>query len=313
MKMNQQLIETAKYVTIAAEAIVAYFLGLPVRPTCIVLLGRDCWPLFPLIKKAGLPVQYFLYSRLQVGELSTAQQWWTEVPRGALVVDTGYMGSILCDIQRFDRSIQGVLLCSHGNWPQVSLHGVTPQEVAAAIEEIPKLTTRTAAYLRGGLAHFASGGKGRDKDEQSLSRQENLHYNMLLCILLGVNMKWAWFTGATPQERLHGVDKTPPLRYKHRPKWGGVYVCDCQGNLAIAYQVTRPAWKNKIQGYLNALAAGGMDVSLRYFSIHPAGYAHYAWGGNKVYLDFVEGYMEIEDTHVFNDFYAPWLLSDKPK
>lgn len=61
----------------------------------LVLLGRDSWPLVPILReKHGIPAQYFIYSRLQIGDSGTRKAWMEEVQPKSLVFDTGYMGSI---------------------------------------------------------------------------------------------------------------------------------------------------------------------------------------------------------------------------
>ena len=220
MKMSQQLIETAKYVTIAAEAIVAYFLGLPVRPSCVVLLGRDCWPLFPLIKRTGLPVQYFLWSRLQICDFDTEGQWLTEVPRGALVVDSGYVGSIFREIEKIDPSCQFVLVCSSSSYPELDLGGQNHQ-FCTALETLPKLTPRACSYTNGQVEWAWS-------DEADVDFREDwtivdvFNYNKELCKELGLSYEWAYFTGTTVKERL-GEKIVADVYLRQRLKYKGVY------------------------------------------------------------------------------------------
>lgn len=114
----------------------------------VVILGRDAWALVPLLKHRGIKVQYFLYSRLQIGDEATKQAWLREVPRKSLVVDTGYAGSIINDIKNFDPTVTGVLLSSKGQYPEVRIDGpkLSHEDIVDEIEHTPKLINRSLTF-----------------------------------------------------------------------------------------------------------------------------------------------------------------------
>jgi len=79
----------------------------------IVLLGRDAWPVLPLLKARGRDVQYFMWSRLQNGDTATAKQWLKEVPPHAAVIDTGFSGTILKVIKEVDPLLADTYSLAH--------------------------------------------------------------------------------------------------------------------------------------------------------------------------------------------------------
>lgn len=129
----------------------------------VVILGRDAWALVPLLRQRGVKTQYFLYSRLQIGDESTKLAWLREIPRNSYVVDTGFSGSIIDDIRSFDPTTKGLLLSSVGKYPEIRVDGsnVSRKDIVNDIEYIPKLINRTTHY-RGHNA--IAGEKNRESD-----------------------------------------------------------------------------------------------------------------------------------------------------
>ncbi|HEY9868396.1 MAG TPA: RHS repeat domain-containing protein [Candidatus Obscuribacterales bacterium] len=195
---ESSLRESAQILAAVAETILQRF----PEDKPIVLLGRDAWPLVPLLRSQGRQVQYFLWSRLQIGERTTTEQWLKEVPPGAVVIDTGYAGSILDDICRVDPTVEGHLVVSTGKYPQ--LWNVDHKQVVATIERIPKVPGRSASYTQRDIAVCRSAK--RDVDEALKTQRETLEYTEDLLRAMGLPAWYVWryrtYVGLTPQERL---------------------------------------------------------------------------------------------------------------
>jgi hypothetical protein len=78
-------------------------------------------PLYPALKNQGRKVQYFLWSRLQENDTATGEQWMREVGPGAVVIDTGYSGSIPNANRRVDPTASAFLLSSASEYLQLLL------------------------------------------------------------------------------------------------------------------------------------------------------------------------------------------------
>jgi len=115
-----------------------------------VLLGRDMWPVVAALRAVGLRVQYFHWARV-TDDWSAAQAWQAEIACGAVVVDSGFAGSILDRIQRRAcPSIRGLLLSTAGEYPRT---GAVSRRWVLELEDWPKPTGRCVGYERrpGGL------------------------------------------------------------------------------------------------------------------------------------------------------------------
>lgn len=115
----------------------------------LVILGRDAWVLVPMLRNAGVKTQYFLYSRLQIGDNRTKEAWLREVPEGSFVLDTGYAGSIFNDIKTFDPSIKGILMSSTGSYPEIQVKDSdvhSRSRVVGDIEGMPKIIGRSTGF-----------------------------------------------------------------------------------------------------------------------------------------------------------------------
>lgn len=167
----------------------------------IVVLGRDGWPLVPLLQELDLPATYFIFSRLQIGDEGTKNQWLKEVSPEALVVDTGYAGSIFDAIMAFDPSINGLLLCSEGDYPEVSF-SYNHAEVVKEIEKLPKIVGRGVAINSKGIVRCPQDTRDSDENIEGLSPADVVELNKKLCKLLNVHESWASFTGLTPETRI---------------------------------------------------------------------------------------------------------------
>ncbi len=176
----------------------------------IVLLGRDTWPLLPVLRSRGRDARYFLWSRLQADDKATGKQWLKEVPPGAAVVDTGFAGTVLNAIARVDDSAQGYLLASSGAYPQLLTD--FPNHVAA-IEGLPKIVGRSSTYTEKGGA--VTRQTARDESDISVNESDRANNmrrwsvvadNQAVLKLLGLPDWDVWryseYAGLTPRERL---------------------------------------------------------------------------------------------------------------
>ena len=188
------LIEAAIAVAVYAEE---------VKATHVVVLGRDCWPLLPLLRELGVSCSYFIFSRLQVGDEGTEKQWLREVPPHSLVVDTGYRGSILDAIQVFDPSIKGVLLYSSGKYPAVgAMLNFKHSMVVAAIEKMPKIIGRGVSIDARGVVRCPQDTRDDDENLGGITPAQVVAMNLRLCHQLGISRSWASFTGTAPSTRV---------------------------------------------------------------------------------------------------------------
>ena len=183
-----------------------------------MLLGRDAWPVLPLLKARGRDVQYFMWSRLQNGDTATAKQWLKEVPPHAAVIDTGFSGTILKVIKEVDPTSSGYLLSgSFTDFPQIL--GWRAYSKVKSIERIPKLIGRSSTYTSEGnaiskqtarddedLARVSRGTKFEAHDRSDIEAT-----NRSILKLTGLP-KWdVWryenYVGLTPKDRLFVTDK----------------------------------------------------------------------------------------------------------
>jgi len=201
---------TRKAAAIVLETATAIMDDIP-KGEPIVILGRDAWPLVPVLRAWGRPTQYFLWSRLQLGDKSTQERWEFEVPRNAWVIDTGYAGSILQDIYKIDPSIKGMLICSESDyWPQLR-PGVDHKNVVENLEYFPKITGRCSGYTPRGIAICRTLNKGGDCDSYTMTNPDVIlgTTGLLRTMYLPESyvQQYARFTGLTPKERL-GIKST---------------------------------------------------------------------------------------------------------
>ncbi len=131
----------------------------------IVLLGRDAWPLLPMLRLAGRDVQYFLWSRLQNHDAATKAQWLKEIPPGAAVIDTGYSGSIIDNIRSIDPTATGYLMSSNRPDLYPALLSTSDHHTQVGkIENLPKLIYRTQAHNKNGSAISRKSANNLDGD-----------------------------------------------------------------------------------------------------------------------------------------------------
>ena len=180
----------------------------------IVLLGRDMWPFYPLLKEANRPVQYFLWSRLQLDDKVTQQQWLKEIPPNANVIDTGFMGTIPKNIQKIDASINGFLLNTKDSYelkayfPALLPNTDSSYSGVTAIERIDKPIYRTKGYdiianKAIALQEFNDSGDACNDSQIDLVRITQANKQLLEALGLDSWTTWRYknFTGTTPQER----------------------------------------------------------------------------------------------------------------
>ena len=172
----------------------------------IVLLGRDAWPLLPLLRQAGRDTHYFMWSRLQHGDEATKTQWLKEVPPNAAVVDTGYSGSVIDQIRLIDPSASGYLLSSRRDdlYPTL-LNFSDHSNRVASMEGFPKLVDRSSAHTsKGGTVSRPK--VDNDSTEKVWSRWgiERISQDVLKASGLPTWDVWRYsnFVGLTPKERL---------------------------------------------------------------------------------------------------------------
>jgi hypothetical protein len=204
------LSSTADITARAADAVSRAAKG---RPT--VILGRDAEPVFWRLKEEGLDVRYFLVSRnvcSSSGVTDTAvRKWWRlEVPRGAVVIDTGYAGSIISAIRNsIDFGVSGYLICSgNTSYPELQIAGNKPshKQIVVDMEKIPKPIGRiTSMDLYTGLAYCPQSSRDSDERVVGFTPAQTIAMRMALCHKLGVSEDWAQFTGITHEERVGGV------------------------------------------------------------------------------------------------------------
>ena len=177
----------------------------------IVLLGRDAWPLLPLLRATGRDVQYFLWSRLQNSDQATKTQWLREIPPNAAVIDTGYSGSIIDAIKQIDPGVTGYLMSSHKPLKYPTLMSSTDHSVRAdRIENLPKLIYRSSSHTASGGAiarrspDTVDGDHSRNVALSSRWYIERQARHLLSSSGLPTWEAWRYskFVGLTPQERL---------------------------------------------------------------------------------------------------------------
>lgn len=209
----------------------------------IVLLGRDCWAIDAILRDRGYKSQYFLWSRLQLAgdKIRTPEAWLKEVPPNSIVIDTGYEGSIFNAIRAIDKTIQiGDYFMLHSDSPGTygqllpkelgSSDSTTSntrlkdlsQQVANAIEFLPKLQARTRAMSER-LGHEFALEDSRDTGDTPNARQlgtrravVRLNAEMLQEAGLSPWMRWKFkeFTGGSPADRL-GIGNVEALQKRY--------------------------------------------------------------------------------------------------
>jgi hypothetical protein len=184
----------------------------------IVLLGRDTWPLLPLLRSRGLSVQYFMWGRKNGAGDSTFGQWFKEVPPGAAVIDSGYSGSIIDIIREKDHSVSGYLM-SRGTsieYPQL-LQIPDHHQRTSQLESLVKFTPRSTSYTKNGGV-ITAGETDADSDTPVIKKSARegpnnrwfAELDMRRMLREAGMAEWdAWryssYVGLTPAERL-GLD-----------------------------------------------------------------------------------------------------------
>lgn len=199
---NPRAIEAANIITEALERIVA---EIPEEKT-IVVLGRDALPLYPALRNQGRKVQYFLWSRLQENDKATGEQWLREVGPGAVVIDTGYAGSIPDAVRRIDPTASAYLLSSKSQYPQL-LERNDHSAIVNNLEYFPKLVARSRTYTKNGGAVSRPGNTDEHDGGEILKNRwtvESLNRQFLRAIGLDEWGAWRYsrYAGLTPAERL---------------------------------------------------------------------------------------------------------------
>lgn len=218
---------TADLLKQSADAIYKF---IPQNSTC-VLLGRDAYPLVPLLRYRGIDARYFLWSRLQTydphelyhyeteqhskiaaarkaAEEQNAKLWRQEVPPGSIVIDTGYGGSIFDSIKKSDPTIKGYLLSSNGRYPEIPGLKLDRLKLVEYVERFPKSIGRANKLSQAGVPVAKS--SNRDAEEKVFLPQASVLLTEQLLQELGLPNEFAYrhktFTGLTKEERL-GIGK----------------------------------------------------------------------------------------------------------
>ncbi len=214
-------------VNIINQSLNAMLDNIPADQT-IVLLGRDMWPFYPLLKEVNRPVQYFLWSRLQLDDKVTSQQWLKEIPPNANVIDTGFIGTIPKNIQKIDASIKGFLLSTQDSgelkayFPALLPNSVISDAGVMAIEEIDKPIYRTKGYdiiANKAIALQEFHDSGDASNDSAINLNKITQANKQLLEALGLDSWTAWryknFTGTTSQERF-GASNAQELKNHYK-------------------------------------------------------------------------------------------------
>ncbi|MBX9950291.1 MAG: hypothetical protein K2Y39_14070 [Candidatus Obscuribacterales bacterium] len=176
----------------------------------VVLLGRDAWPLVPILRERGRNAMYFLFSRLQLDDENTNKQWLREIPPGAAVIDSGYTGTIIKAIEKFDPSVSGYLMsATHSPYPRLLKSNLHSQKVSE-LEILPKLIYRTHRHNEDGNAISRRKALNNDGDVQHYpgAKFRFRAESTARSILRGADMpewttwRYSTFVGLTPKERL---------------------------------------------------------------------------------------------------------------
>lgn len=176
----------------------------------IVVLGRDGWPLVPMLRSMGMECQYFLWSRIS-STGATYQTWKREVMPGSVVIDTGFAGSIFDRILRCgNEEYMGLsfgLISSSGRYDQIGngdYEGMSLRETVLALEHMPKLTDRHVSFDRSDCAEYDSARNDEEEEIASFDAITQNNYTLLRECGLShdVSQEWSTFTGSTMEERL---------------------------------------------------------------------------------------------------------------
>jgi hypothetical protein len=176
----------------------------------IVLLGRDAWPLVPILRARGRDAQYFMWSRLQNNDKNTREQWRKEVPPEAAVIDSGFSGSIINEIKKIDPDVKGYLMSSVTAQYPTLISSEHHQSLVEQIETLPKLIPRSGTHREWGAAIARKNSGTTDVDNlqptevRSRWKIELQSREMLRATGLSAwdVVRYSQFVGLTPQERL---------------------------------------------------------------------------------------------------------------
>ena len=196
MKTFNTVSYTAATLKMAYSAIMEYRNRiLPENPDLeVVLLGRDCWPLYPMMLKEGIKVRYFIWSRITERE-GAYETWLKEIAPGSLIVDTGFHGTIFDSIRNMEPTyIRHHFFLLSGNsdcfYPVFSQSSEW-REWIIDLEHTPKMANR--------VRHYTEGGDARETrhcdDHKQCSKEETLEFTWQLCKALDIDESWATFTG----------------------------------------------------------------------------------------------------------------------
>jgi hypothetical protein len=158
----------------------------------------------PLLHALNRKVQYFPFSRLQLGDRLTKEQILREIPPGAVIIDSGLEGTIIDSMRGVDPSFSGSLMASTRHYPQL-LAG-DAQNTVKLIEAQEKILDRSKAFNTKGNAISRIGGPPDEYGKFSkYNRWVTERENRVLLAAMGLPQSYAIFarySGLTPQQRL---------------------------------------------------------------------------------------------------------------
>ena len=214
----------------------------------IVILGRDLWPMVPLLRRHGRKTQYFLWSRLQCNsgvykrissaDTQTAKAWIKEVHPDSWVVDTGFYGTIFDAIRSIDFRIRPrrmLMGSSAGKYEQLLPDSCgNLREEMLELEHLQKIVGSSTTY------HFRSDESGWQEASPVFSNRDSpgdpqrvIESNYTLLRALNCTeqeaIQYSHFTGLSSLERLgmRGPDRRAFYRLvrQARHKEGRVFDC----------------------------------------------------------------------------------------
>ncbi len=182
----------------------------------IVLLGRDTWPLVPILRERGHDTQYFLWGRNNGHDKATYDQWMKEVKPGSVVIDSGYTGSVINWIKERDRTASGLLMSRNNDSTYDQILTLQDHSYRVGkLEDLVKLINRSKSFTENGGVLVTKGETvdgtvaGKYRQFTGFNRWSAQSEIRDLLRASGLPEWYVWrygnYVGMTPQDRL-GLD-----------------------------------------------------------------------------------------------------------